>query len=227
MSTGSVSVREFVQRERPKDNDEGGGGVCVWPGARNISYKISGLEEDWRPERPMVQRASSEAPSAGGHRESRMGLGIGYAAYQSGYNKLFTQVIGSGPTLLLSCHFWVLFSWCGCVSTTGLHSFHLKLESNEMYLLSEPRERTILIKFFTSLIPRVQPTPTTRNHRPTCLWTRKRSRFVGKRSDKRLDSWRRPGWVLRRLNCPLVLSRSGHRCLLCWFLTRFSSFQVP
>lgn len=45
----------------------------------------------------MVQRASSEAaPSAGGgHRESqsRMGLGIGYAAYQSGYNKLFTQVI--------------------------------------------------------------------------------------------------------------------------------------
>lgn len=46
----------------------------------------------------MVQRASSEAvPSAGGgggHRESRMGLGIGYAAYQSGYNKLFTQVIG-------------------------------------------------------------------------------------------------------------------------------------
>lgn len=41
----------------------------------------------------MVQRASSDAPSVtGGHRESRMGLGIGYAAYQSGYNKLFTQV---------------------------------------------------------------------------------------------------------------------------------------
>lgn len=35
----------------------------------------------------MVQRASSEAA---GPRESRMGLGIGY---QSGYNKLFTQVI--------------------------------------------------------------------------------------------------------------------------------------
>lgn len=29
---------------------------------------------------------------SGGHRESRMGLGIGYTAYQSGYNKLFTQV---------------------------------------------------------------------------------------------------------------------------------------
>lgn len=41
----------------------------------------------------MVQRASSEAPSiSGGQRESRMGLGIGYTAYQSGYNKLFTQV---------------------------------------------------------------------------------------------------------------------------------------
>lgn len=41
----------------------------------------------------MVQRASSDAPSvSGGHRDSRMGLGIGYAAYQSGYNKLFTQV---------------------------------------------------------------------------------------------------------------------------------------
>lgn len=38
----------------------------------------------------MVQRAASEAA---GHRESRMGLGIGYASYQSGYNKLFTQVI--------------------------------------------------------------------------------------------------------------------------------------
>jgi len=51
------------------------------------------VDEDWRAERPMVQRASSEAPSvSGGHRESRMGLGIGYAAYQSGYNKLFTQV---------------------------------------------------------------------------------------------------------------------------------------
>lgn len=56
--------------------------------------KISGTEEDWRAERPMVQRASTEAPSiSGGHRESRMGLGIGYTAYQSGYNKLFTQVI--------------------------------------------------------------------------------------------------------------------------------------
>uniref|UniRef100_A0A1B0EZL1 Uncharacterized protein n=1 Tax=Phlebotomus papatasi TaxID=29031 RepID=A0A1B0EZL1_PHLPP len=42
----------------------------------------------------MVQRASTEAPSiSGGHRESRMGLGIGYAAYQSGYNKLFTQEV--------------------------------------------------------------------------------------------------------------------------------------
>lgn len=54
----------------------------------------------------MVQRANSEAPSvsgggggssiSGGHsqnqRENRMGLGMGYAAYQSGYNKLFTQV---------------------------------------------------------------------------------------------------------------------------------------
>ncbi|XP_037050483.1 voltage-dependent L-type calcium channel subunit beta-1 isoform X5 [Bradysia coprophila] len=39
----------------------------------------------------MVQRATSEAPTvAGGHRE-RMGLGLGYTAYQSGYNKLFTQ----------------------------------------------------------------------------------------------------------------------------------------
>lgn len=51
-------------------------------------------EEDWRPERPMVQRASSDAPSvSGGHRESRMSLGIGYPSFQSaGYNKLFTQV---------------------------------------------------------------------------------------------------------------------------------------
>lgn len=53
----------------------------------------------------MVQRAISEAPSVSGggnggadsrqnqqHRDSRMGLGMGYAAYQSGYNKLFTQV---------------------------------------------------------------------------------------------------------------------------------------
>lgn len=43
----------------------------------------------------MVQRASSsDAPSiSGGHRESRMGLGIGYTSYQNaGYNKLFTQV---------------------------------------------------------------------------------------------------------------------------------------
>lgn len=41
----------------------------------------------------MVQSALNDAPSAsGGQRESRMGLGIGYTAYQSGYNKLFTQV---------------------------------------------------------------------------------------------------------------------------------------
>ncbi|XP_052864459.1 voltage-dependent L-type calcium channel subunit beta-1 [Anopheles cruzii] len=41
----------------------------------------------------MVQRASSDAPSvSGGHRESRIGLGLGYTSYQSaGYNKLFTQ----------------------------------------------------------------------------------------------------------------------------------------
>ncbi|XP_021703313.1 voltage-dependent L-type calcium channel subunit beta-1 isoform X5 [Aedes aegypti] len=41
----------------------------------------------------MVQRASSDAPSvSGGHRESRMSLGIGYPSFQSaGYNKLFTQ----------------------------------------------------------------------------------------------------------------------------------------
>lgn len=66
---------------------------CERSGDRN-GYKISGYEEDYRPERPMVQRQLSEAPSAsGGHREtSRMGLGIGYTAYQSGYNKLFTQV---------------------------------------------------------------------------------------------------------------------------------------
>lgn len=40
----------------------------------------------------MVQRASSsDVPSvSGGHRESRFGLG--YSSYQSGYNKLFTQV---------------------------------------------------------------------------------------------------------------------------------------
>lgn len=42
----------------------------------------------------MVQRASSETPSlSGNNRESsRMNLGIGYTAYQGGYNKLFTQV---------------------------------------------------------------------------------------------------------------------------------------
>ncbi|XP_055299631.1 voltage-dependent L-type calcium channel subunit beta-2 isoform X7 [Sitodiplosis mosellana] len=41
----------------------------------------------------MVQRASSETPSlSGNNRESsRMNLGIGYTAYQGGYNKLFTQ----------------------------------------------------------------------------------------------------------------------------------------
>ncbi|XP_031633780.1 voltage-dependent L-type calcium channel subunit beta-2 isoform X2 [Contarinia nasturtii] len=41
----------------------------------------------------MVQRASSETPSlTGNNRESsRMNLGIGYTAYQGGYNKLFTQ----------------------------------------------------------------------------------------------------------------------------------------
>lgn len=81
--------------------------VCLWPedslGGGRVSErvchervdkrsdKISGFEEDWRPERPMVQRASS-SEAAAGNRESRMGLGIGYAAYQSGYNKLFTQV---------------------------------------------------------------------------------------------------------------------------------------
>lgn len=69
-------------------------------GDKNVC-KISGYEEDYRPERPMVQRQLSEAPSvSGGHRESsRMGLGIGYTAYQSGYNKLFTQV---RPLLSLS-----------------------------------------------------------------------------------------------------------------------------
>lgn len=42
----------------------------------------------------MVQRQLSEAPSvsSGPRESSRMGLGIGYTAYQSGYNKLFTQV---------------------------------------------------------------------------------------------------------------------------------------
>uniref|UniRef100_A0A182K173 SH3 domain-containing protein n=1 Tax=Anopheles christyi TaxID=43041 RepID=A0A182K173_9DIPT len=62
--------------------------------ATGIAPKISGLEEEWRPERPMVQRASSDAPSvSGGHRESRgIGLGLGYTSFQSaGYNKLFTQ----------------------------------------------------------------------------------------------------------------------------------------
>lgn len=57
--------------------------------------KISGIEEDWWPDRPMVQRATADAPSVlGGHREpSRMALGINYPSYQSaGYNKLFTQV---------------------------------------------------------------------------------------------------------------------------------------
>lgn len=55
--------------------------------------KISSFEEDYRADRPMVQRASSsDAPSiqGGQHRESRFGLG--YTSYQSGYNKLFTQV---------------------------------------------------------------------------------------------------------------------------------------
>lgn len=55
--------------------------------------KISSFEEDYRADRPMVQRASSsDAPSVQGgqHRESRFGLG--YPSYQSGYNKLFTQV---------------------------------------------------------------------------------------------------------------------------------------
>lgn len=42
----------------------------------------------------MVQRASSEA----GHGPR---LGINYGGYQSGYNKLFTQVIGQ--TLSLHC----------------------------------------------------------------------------------------------------------------------------
>nr|XP_041631778.1 voltage-dependent L-type calcium channel subunit beta-2 isoform X5 [Drosophila kikkawai] len=54
--------------------------------------KISSFEEDYRADRPMVQRASSsDAPSVQGgqHRESRFGLG--YPSYQSGYNKLFTQ----------------------------------------------------------------------------------------------------------------------------------------
>jgi hypothetical protein len=57
--------------------------------------KISGIEEDFWPDRPMVQRATADAPSVlGGHREpSRMALGINYPSYQSaGYNKLFTQV---------------------------------------------------------------------------------------------------------------------------------------
>lgn len=50
----------------------------------------------------MVQRASSETPSlSGNNRESsRMGLGIGYTAYQSGYNKLFTQVYNNTPLSL-------------------------------------------------------------------------------------------------------------------------------
>ena len=52
----------------------------------------------------MVQRASSEAAPSGGHRESRLGLGIGYAAYQSGYNKLFTQVIKGKFYLILGIH---------------------------------------------------------------------------------------------------------------------------
>lgn len=58
--------------------------------------KISSYEEDYRADRPMVQRASSETPSlSGNNREStRMNLGIGYTAYQGGYNKLFTQVCG-------------------------------------------------------------------------------------------------------------------------------------
>lgn len=49
----------------------------------------------------MVQRASSDAPSvSGGHRESRMSLGIGYPSFQSaGYNKLFTQVTIEGKVI--------------------------------------------------------------------------------------------------------------------------------
>ena len=45
----------------------------------------------------MVQRASTEA------RESRMPLGIGYTGYQSGYNKLFTQVIRLFLLLISVC----------------------------------------------------------------------------------------------------------------------------
>lgn len=64
--------------------------------------KISGTEEDWPPERPMVQQPNIDAPSISGghHREppssssNRMGLGIGYTIHQNaGYNKLFTQVL--------------------------------------------------------------------------------------------------------------------------------------
>lgn len=71
--------------------------------------KISSYEEDYRADRPMVQRASSETPSlSGNNRESsRMNLGIGYTAYQGGYNKLFTQVCVHCPInvfLFKFCH---------------------------------------------------------------------------------------------------------------------------
>uniref|UniRef100_A0A336ML96 CSON002794 protein n=1 Tax=Culicoides sonorensis TaxID=179676 RepID=A0A336ML96_CULSO len=64
-------------------------------------------EEDWPPERPMVQRPISDdaaSPVGGGHHRepppitshaasNRLGIGIGYSQMHqnAGYNKLFTQ----------------------------------------------------------------------------------------------------------------------------------------
>lgn len=71
----------------------------------------------------MVQRASSETPSlSGNNRESsRMNLGIGYTAYQGGYNKLFTQVCLSSITYPASIyrHYSIANTVCTFVKSIG------------------------------------------------------------------------------------------------------------
>ena len=52
--------------------------------------KISEIDEEPRPERPMVQR-QADAP-AGQRESSRMAIGIGYQLSTTGYNKLHPQV---------------------------------------------------------------------------------------------------------------------------------------
>lgn len=91
---GSSQSRSLWRNKKPKKKVQSKLETYLWREVFEKFNKISSYEEDYRADRPMVQRASSETPSlSGNNRESsRMNIGIGYTAYQGGYNKLFTQV---------------------------------------------------------------------------------------------------------------------------------------